>query len=86
MTSKASTKGQDKRPLWITYTACWAMSYCVPLWSAKTPEIQAAKCGTICSKFCSVILEEWPHPRHLCMSFLLQVYDKWQTVTLRLSV
>jgi len=26
MTSKASTKGQDKRPLWIRYTACWAIS------------------------------------------------------------
>jgi len=84
-TSKAKTKAQEKRPLWIRYTASWAISYWFSLSSAKTPEFLAAKCGTICSKLRTVILKKLPHPRHLCICFLLQNY-KWQTVTLRLSL
>jgi len=58
MASKAKTKAQEKRPLWIRYTASWAISLWFPLSSAKTPEILAAKCGTICSKLCTVILQK----------------------------
>jgi len=58
MASKARTKAQEKRPLWIRYTALWAISKWFPLSSGKTPEILASKAGTICSKLCSVILQK----------------------------
>jgi len=50
------------------------------------PEILAAKGRTICRKVWSEILQKWPLPSHLHECLLPQIYDKWLTVTLRLSV
>ena len=78
--------------LWIWYTASWAICLWFQLSSpgastyAKMPEILAAKGRTICRKVWSVILQKWPLPSHLNECLLPQIYDKWLTVTFRLSV
>jgi len=64
MASKESTKAQDRRPIWIWYTASCAISLWFPPSSpgastpAKTPEILAAKFGIIGREFCSVMLQK----------------------------
>jgi hypothetical protein len=44
--------------------------------SAKTPEILAAKVGTIGREVFSVMLQKCPLPGHLCKGFLPQIYYK----------
>ena len=38
------------------------------------------------SKVCHVIMQKWRLSRHLCKCLLSQMYEKWETVTMKLSV
>ena len=55
------------------------------LYVCKDAREPSGKTWNYLSKVCHVMLLKWPLSRHLCKCFLPQMYDKWQTVTMKLS-
>ena len=71
MASRASTKPQDRRPLWIWFTAFCAILLVVPtfiarcLYVCKDARDPSGKFGTIGREVFLVMLQKLPLPGHL---------------------